>query len=759
MSLPPSDAALIEAELGRDPTPEEAALFENLWSEHCAYRSSRPLLEAFETDGPQVVVGPGDDAAVVSIESAAGREMYLTLGIESHNHPSYVDPFDGAATGVGGIVRDTMSMGAYPIALADCLYFGSFEREHSRYLFEGVVEGISHYGNCIGVPTVGGSVDFHPDYEGNPLVNVACVGLLEPDRLVTAEAQSPGNALVIVGNATGRDGLGGAAFASEDLDEDAETEDRPAVQVGDPYTEKLLIEANEVLLEEGLVQSARDLGAAGLGGATSELVAKGGFGAEIALERLHQREPNMTALELLLAESQERMCYEVRQADVPEVRAIADRFDLGCAVVGEVTEGNYVCTFEGEVVVDVDAAFLGEGAPPHDLPHESPPEPARDRPDVELDAAVETLLESPNTVSREWVYRQYDHEVGVRTAVGPGDDAAVLAIPETGTAPGRDSPAAADGAGLGLVLSAGAAPHWTSVAPFEGARAVALENATNLAAKGARPHAAVNCLNGGNPETPAVYGGFRGIVEGLADMCETLEVPIVGGNVSLYNDSPSGPIPPTPTLAMVGVREGYDAPPSTVEPGLDLLVIDDRTAAEGPVRLGGSELLARTGGSDRFPTLPSDPRSHVAQLTRVAGLETTVATHDVSQGGLLVTLAEMVGEEAGIAVDLERATVASDSDPPGDGATAPSLDYGNPVATLAAERPGRMVVATTDPDDLIAALGASTVAIPIGHTTEESRLHVDTARGTVSLNHAEILDRRDLLERELEGSTPTAGAE
>jgi len=260
MALAEADRDLVVEELGRDPTAAEAALFENLWSEHCAYRSSRPLLTAFDSTGERVVVGPGDDAAVVALPTPEGADdVYLTMGIESHNHPSYVDPFDGAATGVGGIVRDTMSMGAYPIALADSLYFGDFDRERSRYLFEGVVEGISHYGNCIGVPTVAGSVAFHGDYEGNPLVNVACVGLIsDPDRLVTAEAREPGTKLVLVGNATGRDGLGGASFASEDLAEDAETEDRPAVQVGDPYTEKLLIECNEALVDEDLVRSARD---------------------------------------------------------------------------------------------------------------------------------------------------------------------------------------------------------------------------------------------------------------------------------------------------------------------------------------------------------------------------------------------------------------------------------------------------------------------------------------------------------------------
>src|SRR6056297_63227 len=360
MSLPESDNQLIVSELGREPTPAESTLFENLWSEHCAYRSSRPLLGAFDSEGQQVVIGPGDDAAVVAVptpeaantpvderDASAYSDTYITLGIESHNHPSYVDPYDGAATGVGGIVRDTMSMGAYPIALADSLYFGSFDREHSQYLFEGVVEGISNYGNSIGVPTVTGRVDFHENYVGNPLVNVACVGLTNEDRLVTAEAQKAGNKLVLVGNGTGRDGLGGASFASEDLAEDAETEDRPAVQVGDPYTEKLLIEANETLVDENLIQSARDLGAAGLGGASSELVAKGGFGAEIDLNSIHQREPGLNATELLLSESQERICYEVAPEDVERVAALAERFDLGCSVIGEVTDGNYVCEFAG----------------------------------------------------------------------------------------------------------------------------------------------------------------------------------------------------------------------------------------------------------------------------------------------------------------------------------------------------------------------------------------------------------------------------
>ncbi|SFB98566.1 phosphoribosylformylglycinamidine synthase subunit II [Halobiforma haloterrestris] len=717
MSLADSDRELVVEELGREPTPAEAALFENLWSEHCAYRSSRPLLSAFESEGEEVVIGPGDDAAVVSLPGDDGT--YVTIGIESHNHPSYVDPFDGAATGVGGIVRDTLSMGAYPIALADSLYFGEFDREHSKYLFEGVVEGISHYGNCIGVPTVAGSVDFHPDYEGNPLVNVACVGLTSEERLVTAEAQEPGNKLVLVGNATGRDGLGGASFASEDLSEDAETEDRPAVQVGDPYAEKLLIEANERLIEEDLIESARDLGAAGLGGASSELVAKGGLGAEIELERVHQREPNMNALEILLAESQERMCYEVAPENVERVREIAERFDLGCSVIGEVTEGNYVATFDGETVVDVDAEFLGEGAPMNDLESVDVEQPETDLPEVDLEEAFETVVASPNTASKRWVYRQYDHEVGVRTSVGPGDDAALIAVRE---------------AEQGLAISSGAAPNWTDTAPYEGARAVALENATNVAAKGATPLAAVDCLNGGNPEKPEVYGGFEGIVDGLADMCATLETPVVGGNVSLYNDSAAGPIPPTPTLALVGAKAGYDAPPLSLAPEADaeLLLVGDRGLESGAFDLGGSEYLARFDGTDAFPELPAEPAALVETIAEVADDDATRATHDVSHGGLAVSLAEMVTEEAGLEATL----------PVSEGEVAGALFH---------EQPGRVLIQTAEPAAVREAFDGVAPVVSLGSATDDGALALEAEDGTELLetDAGTIDELRSTIEDEL----------
>ncbi|MFC7068288.1 phosphoribosylformylglycinamidine synthase subunit PurL [Halobaculum lipolyticum] len=708
MPLADADRELVTAELGREPTRAEAALFENLWSEHCAYRSSRPLLSAFDSESDDVVVGPGDDAAVVALDD----DTYATLGIESHNHPSYVDPFDGAATGVGGIVRDTLSMGAYPIALADSLYFGGFDREHSKYLFEGVVEGISHYGNCIGVPTVAGSVAFDDGYEGNPLVNVACVGLTTPDRLVTATAETPGNKLVLVGNATGRDGLGGASFASEDLAEDAETEDRPAVQVGDPYAEKRLIECNEALVDEGLLVAARDLGAAGLGGASSELVAKGDLGADIALERVHQREPNMNAMEILLAESQERMVYEVQPADTDRVAALAERFDLGCSVIGEVTDGNYVCTFEGETVVDAPAEYLADGAPMNDLEREEPTQPARDLPDAELADAFEAVVGNPNTASKRWVYRQYDHEVGTRTSVLPGDDAAVMAIREATTDAGEP---------LGLAISSGAEPNWTAAAPYEGARAVALENATNLAAKGATPLAAVDCLNGGNPEKPDVYGGFAAAVDGLAEMCADLSIPVVGGNVSLYNDSVAGPIPPTPTLAVVGTKAGFDAPPAAFAGEGTVLHVGAPGGA-----LGGSEYLSQAGGSDRFPALPENAPEVVETLAAVADADGTLAVHDVSHGGLAVSLAEMVTAEAGAEVAVDDALALFD------------------------ETPGRAVVETTDPAAVRDAFDGVAPVTELGTATDDGTLSLTVGDERLAYGAGEIADRRAVIEHELD---------
>jgi phosphoribosylformylglycinamidine synthase len=540
-------------------------------------------------------------------------------------------------------------------------------------------------------------------------VNVACVGLTRADRYVTAEAKTPGDALVLVGNATGRDGLGGAAFASEDLDEDAATEDRPAVQVGDPYAEKRLIEANEQLLDEGLVVAARDLGAAGLGGASSELVAKGGLGARVDLDAVHLREDGMNATEILLSESQERMCYEVRPADVGRVTAVAERFDLGVSVVGEVTEGDYVCRFDGETVVRAPAAFLADGAPPHDLDRVEPSRPTPDLPaEDDLAGAVAAVVGDPSTASKAWVYRQYDHEVGLRTVVRPGADAALLAVDE---------------ADADVALSAGSVPTWTAHAPYDGARAVALEVATDIATLGATPLAAVDCLNGGNPEDPETYGAFAATVDGLADACRALRTPVVGGNVSLYNDSASGPVPPTPTLAMLGERAGPDRgeAPGIESTGEGTLLL----VGESDDCLGGSTYLAHRGGDDRFPALPENPLAVVEALATVSRADATRAVHDVSRGGLAATLAEMVGS-AGV------------------DASVPDR------AALFCEAPGRAVVETTDPGAVREAFAGVAPVEAIGEATETAALSLVVGDDEVSLDAAAVAECRGVIARSLD---------
>ncbi len=633
MELSADDYALVEEELGRPPNAAEEALFVNLWSEHCAYRSSRPALAELPTDADHVVVPPGDDAAVVELDPDGDSDALLALGIESHNHPSYVDPYDGAATGVGGIVRDILSMGAEPIALLDSIYFGDFSREKARYLFEGVVDGISDYGNSIGVPTVGGQTYFDDSYDGNPLVNVMCVGVVDEDDLLTADLKQPGNRLVLVGASTGRDGMGGASFASEDLGEEAESEDRPAVQVGDPYTEKLLVDATRELRSH--VEAARDLGAAGLSGASSEMAAKAGLGAHVELDRVHLREEDMQPWEILLSESQERMLYEVEPENVDRVREIAERYDLESSVVGEVTDsGRYHATYEGETVVDLPAEFLADGAPVHDLEREEPTEEDVETPELTRENLLDAISD-PNAASKKWVYRQYDHEVQTRTVVKPGDDAAVLDVDDRG-----------------LALSAGCDSRRVAAAPYRGGREAVFENAVNLAAKAATPLAVVNCLNFGNPKRPEIYGEFRGAVEGLGDAARDLEVPVVGGNVSLYNESEEfgSAVDPTPTVGMLGVGD-VDTPRCSL----------DDVAVGTPLHLLEVE----------------QSRSSLERAADVCSR--AEASHDVSTGGLAVVLAEMVGEK-GVSVEVDDVDVFDST--PGRIVVAGDLEEGRRIGEV-----------------------------------------------------------------------------
>ena len=621
MTLNAVDLKLIENELGRPPNEVESAIFENLWSEHCAYRSSKPLLKTLPTTGDIVLVGPGDDAAVILLKD----DFVLAIAMESHNHPSYVDPYDGAATGVGGIVRDVISMGAKPIALMDDLYFGYPDKEKNRYLFEHVVEGIADYGNCIGVPVVNGEVVFDSSYDGNPLVNVVCIGMARKKDIITGRVKKPGNRIILMGAMTGRDGLGGASFASRDLSEDSEAVDRPSVQIGDPFTEKLLIDATLEAIETGHVLSCRDLGAAGLAGASSEMCAT--FGAKLVLDEMPLRETGMTPMEILVSESQERMVLEVPTEHINTILQIADKYDLQASVIGEVIdEPRYIVEYRGEIVADIPIKFLTEEAPicQREAVEVMPKQASGDRKTFALKELALKILSSPNIASREWVYRQFDHEVQTRTVVKPGNGAAVLAI---------------DGM-FGIAVSSGCNPKHSTVDPYKGAALAVFENAMNLAVKGAQPMAFVNCLNFGNPENQEVYWQLKRSVEGLSYAARILDVPVVGGNVSLYNESEEfhTAITPTTSIGMVGtVRDVSRAPHIGFSSEEDFVIIVGETRSE----FGGSEYYSTLNIFDTAPEPLQNVKRTVDTIVHLIETGLVSAANDVSNGGLIASLAEM----------------------------------------------------------------------------------------------------------------------
>jgi len=626
--LPEEDLKIIKNELGREPTLVEQGCFLNLWSEHCSYRSSAPLLKTFTTTGENVIIGPGDDAAVVKFEDG----YVLAIGMESHNHPSYVDPYNGAATGVGGIVRDIISMGARPIALMNPLYFGPLDTPKNLFLFEQIIKGIAGYGNCIGVPVVTGETFFDKRYSGNPLVNVVAVGLCREENIITARSQKAENKLILAGSSTGKDGLGGASFASRDLSESAEAEDRPSVQVGDPYTEKLLIEMTLEAMDKGYVKSCKDLGAAGLGGASSELAVKGGLGAHIITDAVPQREPDMNAYEILLAESQERMLFEVTPENVNALLALAEKYDLNGAVVGYLTEEpRYTVEFRGEIVADLPIDFLTGGAPTCEKLSTSPApriEEEGKKPEIpeDLKAAFLKVLSSYNIASKEWIYRQYDHEVQLRTVVKPGEDSGVLRITNK----------------KGIALSCGCQPRATLLDPYSGGKTAIIENAMNLAVKGAEGLAIVNCLNFGNPERPEIYWQFKNAILGLGDGARELSIPIVGGNVSLYNESDEfkTAILPTPSIGMIGkIDLETPLPSGFFAKSGDTLILVGETTPE----MGGSEYHACFGAENfgKVPQVPKDSQAIIKAVIEAVKSGKLSSAHDLSLGGIGAGLARM----------------------------------------------------------------------------------------------------------------------
>jgi len=639
----------IAAMLGRAPSFAELGVFSALWSEHCSYKHSKPVLKTFPTAGPQVVQGPGENAGVLRLPGG----WAVAFKIESHNHPSAVEPYQGAATGVGGILRDVFTMGARPVALLNSLRFGPLDEARNRYLCAGAVRGVGDYGNCVGVPTLGGEVDFGPGYSGNPLVNAMCVGLLREQDLITAAAHGVGNALLVLGSRTGRDGIHGASFASEELTQESERR-RPQVQVGDPFTEKLLLEASLELIASGHIVAIQDMGAAGLTSSSAEMAARGGVGVEIDLARVPTREPGMTPYEILLSESQERMLVVAKAERLQQIQAIAAKWELTATPIGRVTDdGMYRATWKQRVVVEIPGQRLIEDCPVYSPAAEEDPEIRRRRaqrsstesPVPSPAEALLRLLDHPAIASKRWVYEQYDSTVRAGTVIGPGGDAGVIRV--------RD-------AAFGIAVTTDGNARYVLLDPFEGGKAAVAEAARNIACTGARPLGITNCLNFGSPERPAVFYQFREACRGIADACRALDTPVTGGNVSFYNESPTGAVDPTPVIGMVGLVGRVDrAVPSHARARGDVVFLVGETHAE----LGGSVLWEALYGL----VAGTPPRVDLAVERRLVDFLATGAeralfrsAHDCSQGGLGVALAEVAMggpyDETGFGLEIDLTT-------------------------------------------------------------------------------------------------------
>ncbi|MDF1501518.1 phosphoribosylformylglycinamidine synthase subunit PurL [Roseisolibacter sp. H3M3-2] len=678
--ITPFEYERLLAMLGREPTFTELGIVSALWSEHCSYKHSRPLLRTLPTEAPWVLQGPGENAGVIAV----GDGLAVAFKIESHNHPSAVEPYQGAATGVGGILRDVFTMGARPIALLDSLRFGDLESPRVRYLFSGVVKGIGDYGNCVGIPTVAGEVVFDPAYEGNPLVNAMCVGLLKEEELIRAVAQGVGNPIIAVGARTGRDGIHGASFASEDLSEENEAK-RPRVQVGDPFTEKLLLEASLELIRSGHIVAIQDMGAAGLTSSSAEMAARGDVGVVIDTTKVPAREEGMTPYELLLSESQERMLVVAKKGHEDDVAAILQKWDLTAAVIGEViAEPVYRVTEGDRVVAEFPGIRLVTDCPTYE-PEARESDAIRAQRETDVAAIAELpeesdpvwtltrLLSSPTIASKRWVHRQYDTMVRTSTVIGPGGDAAVVRLRGTDKA---------------VALKVDCNGRYCHLDPYEGAKQAVAEAARNVACAGGRPKAITNNLNFGNPKRPEVYFQLREAVRGMGEACRALQTPVTGGNVSLYNENPNGAIYPTPVIGMVGLVEAIaHVTPAHFRRAGDAIVLLGENTAE----LGGSEYLQRVhglaAGAPPRVDLDAERRLIDALLDAIAGGHVASA-HDCSDGGLAVALAECaVGDEErwlGADVDLS------------------AWDALPRRALLFGEAQGRVVVSTAAPDAVVA---------------------------------------------------------
>jgi phosphoribosylformylglycinamidine synthase subunit PurL len=625
---------------GREPNDVELAMFSLLWSEHCAYKHSRKLLRRLPTEGPRVVMGPGENAGAVD----AGNGYAIAFKVESHNHPSAVEPFQGAATGVGGILRDVFALGARPIAVLDSLRFGELDSERSRYLLDGAVRGIGHYGNSIGVPTVGGELGFEAPYEQNCLINAMCVGLARSEEMVRSAATGPGNLLVLMGASTGRDGIGGASvLASAELEEGG-GDKRPTVQIGDPFEESKLLECCLELLELGLLVSLQDLGAAGLTSSAGEMASKGGVGIDIDVSRVPLREPDMEPFEIMVSESQERMLAVVEPERLQDVLSVCEKWQTGAAAIGEVTGGERLRVMrESELAGEVEIAALVDGCPLYDLEPEPPrgwiyPNRGTLDPGAGAGEALLALLATPGIASSSWAWEQYDSVVGSRTVRRPESaDAAVLDLPESG----RAIAVSIDGNGRRVACD-----------PYRGTIEAVLECAANLACVGAEPLGLTNCLNFGNPEKGIVAWQLERSVAGLAEACEALTVPVVGGNVSLYNETPAGPIYPTPVVGMVGELPDASRAAGTRFRAGDSIVLVGPFAPS----LAGSTLAKLRGELDSgLPGVEIALVKAAIEAVRDAVSKGAVrSAHDVSDGGLAGALGECaIAGSVGCRIDLD----------------------------------------------------------------------------------------------------------
>jgi phosphoribosylformylglycinamidine synthase II len=640
----------IRETLGRDPRPAELAMYGAMWSEHCSYKSSKIHLKTLPTEGSAVLVGPGQDAGAVDV----GDGMAAVFKMESHSHPSAIEPYQGAATGVGGIVRDIVSMGARPVALLDPLMFGPLTEPRNRWLLEGVVAGIGGYGNCIGVPTVGGEIRFAEPHSANPTVDVMCVGLAEAGALVTSSSLTPhvGSHMVLYGATTGRDGIGGVSvLASATLDGSSE-ESRPSVQIGDPFAEKLLIEASLELIEMGLLEGLQDLGGAGITCAVSESAARAGMGARLNLDAVPLREGDMQAFEILTSESQERMLAIVHPSKLEQVRAVCERWGLHIAVIAELVEGGTLTVTQLDAVVaEVPAVSLVDEGPVYDRPRAAPdtlPGAADDPAFLpfggDLVGSLEAVLASPNVASKRWVWQQYDSLVQGQTVAGAGSDAAIVRLPGTMKA---------------LALSTDGKGRFGALDPYLGAMHAVAEAARNVAVTGARPLAITNCMNFGNPERPLVMWQFAESIRGMREACLALGTPVTGGNVSFYNESGDSAIWPTPVIGMLGLLEDHRLRVPTGFPRSGLAVY---LLGETFPELGGSEFAETVLGvvAGRPPALDLDAeRSLLALLVEAASSDVLASAHDCADGGLAVALVEAsIDGGHGFAV-----TIASDLPP------------------------------------------------------------------------------------------------